>query len=91
MVADARSRYAGTHAEAVWNLARYRWAGMLMTEVISRLMQTYRTSDEMAHLSTDDVLTLFTQAHRDVVTGAPLWSGMRERMQDLWIFKLSPG
>jgi hypothetical protein len=84
LVADARARYAGAHAEAVFNLTRYHWAGVLMTEVIQRLMQTYRTSEELAQLSTDDVLALFTQVNRDATGQAPVWGMLQEHIQRFW-------
>lgn len=84
LVEDARTRYAETQAEAAVNVARYHWAAMLMTEVIQRLMQNYRTSEEMAHLRTDDVLALFTQAHRDAIAGSPLAAETAAWLQETW-------
>jgi hypothetical protein len=59
LVENARFSYLEAHEISVRNLARYIGAGSLMTEVIERLMQMYRTTEEMARLTTEDVLGVF--------------------------------
>jgi hypothetical protein len=59
-VSRSRGHYGDAHRQAVQNLRLYLEAGAVMIAVIDRLMQTYRNSEEMARLSTQDVLSTFT-------------------------------
>ena len=57
-------RYLAAHAEAVRNMGRYLTAGAVMTNVIDQLMRTYRTSEEMAALTSEQVLAMLRDAPR---------------------------
>jgi hypothetical protein len=61
LVGKVRSHYVDSQEEALRNLAAYLWAGRTMRELIDRLVDTYRSSEEMAQLTTEDVLALFTR------------------------------
>jgi hypothetical protein len=61
LIDAARTTYVRSQEEALANLSGYLGAGAAMRDLIQRLMETYRTSDEMAGLTTQDVLDLFAQ------------------------------
>jgi hypothetical protein len=65
VVRAARVAYLGAHGNATDNLASYAEAGATMLEVIKRLMDTYRTSEELAKVRTEDVLRLFDAVSRE--------------------------
>jgi hypothetical protein len=64
LVNGIRVRYLDAHAEAVHNMGRYLTAGAVMMTVIDQLMRTYRTSEEMATLTSEQVLAMLRDAPR---------------------------
>ena len=64
LVNGTRVRYLDAHAEAVRNMGRYLTAGAVMMNVIDQLMRTYRTSEEMASLTSEQVLAMLRDAPR---------------------------
>jgi len=72
-VVDAtRVRYLDAHAEAVRNMGRYLTAGAVMMDVIDELMRTYRTSEEMASVTSEQVLAMLRDAPRPHAVGRSL-------------------
>lgn len=65
VILAARRSYLEANHRADANLASYVSAGATMLDVIKRLMDTYRTSEEMAALTTEDVLRLFDDVARE--------------------------
>ena len=65
LVDRTRTGYTASQRGAITNLANYLRAGAVMLEVIERLITTYRTSEEMAALSTEDVLRFFIEVRRE--------------------------
>jgi hypothetical protein len=64
LVNGTRLRYLDAHAEAVRNMGRYLAAGAVMMNVIDQLMRTYRTSEYMASLTSEQVLAMLRDAPR---------------------------
>jgi hypothetical protein len=61
MVRAARLNYGQAHSRADANLGAYLRAGATMLEVIKVLMENYRTTEDLARLSVEDVLRLFDE------------------------------
>lgn len=64
LVDATRVRYLDAQAEAVRNMDRYVTAGAVMMNVIDQLMRTYRTSEDMATLTSEQVLAMLREAPR---------------------------
>ena len=64
LVDATRVRYLDAHTEAVRNMGRYLAAGAVMIDVIDELMRTYRTSEELAGVTSEQVLAMLRDAPR---------------------------
>jgi hypothetical protein len=62
-----RARYLDAHAEAVRNMSRYLTAGAVMMRVIDDLMRTYRTGEQLASLTPEQVLRMLRDAPRPTI------------------------
>jgi hypothetical protein len=61
----ARFNYVKSQRLAVENLAQYLLTGVAMLEVIDRLTQVYRTTEELATLTTEDIQGFLSTVYND--------------------------